>query len=644
MTFEQTDAPKELLQDHDKMSIFVDPDNPLFLNVIAFDKREGFSGVTVIAEDGENLELLIQAMDQGILPEDGSITIVHAGLIDRWVEGAMADPAEEAVDECPYREFIRAEIPDATYQMFSDMPWLARRDEVLNHFCTGQTDLRRESAYALPIMTRHFIGHKGMESAIDGGKRSATIEAATDTFNIPARDMKKMVRVENMASQALAAGEDLKQIENLTGKFDGGSLARKFSILNSNQFPRDLINADAASDYVNRVGQLAYSMKTGFTPYIRAMRQVGAEDWVDARGKLPYTPPQEEQDYLKRVDMAITSAMFVGQVRASAPGLMEVVNKTAEAIWNDEVVEPEDAAALSEFLELAKMFDRYESSSMILEVIGDNLSLKDIREFSTRWHHVQQTMDNDVLTTKSDLSWDPILGEIPLGGGIIAREMISSGDLKAQGDAEKHCVGGYSSNILSIDKNAATIIFSIEQPGEAGKSNILSTIEFKGRHERANRRMNTPEEVRWNQQEHKAKRNAEPSHTAQRAADRLIEKLRDIPVSDFKSYLSSIRSNTTSIRDVLSKTSLKMKANITNPDIAETSLSVHAEVLPKKLRNLDWEGWLEKVAKKEAEKDKRSSMSVPTSVIIAAVGEKVQQIEMKINEAKMSRNVTEPEM
>ena len=141
-------------------------------------------------------------------------------------------------------------------------------------------------------------------------------------------------------------------------------------------------------------------------------------------------------------------------------------------------------------------------------------------------------------------------------------------------------MGSYLPQILAANENAVPVIFSLERDGD-----ILSTLEV--------RRAPFGGGWCWENVQNKARRNANPSQTAQSAATATIGALNALPGSQVEDYLEAL----TQAREQ-DRTLRILQGWGANRFLARTPqaiLDLHRELLPKALRDLDARGWLDRV-------------------------------------------------
>ena len=105
-----------------------------------------------------------------------------------------------------------------------------------------------------------------------------------------------------------------------------------------------------------------------------------------------------------------------------------------------------------------------------------SFKIRELLEFSERYHRNIHRWEDRLTSISFQKDWPGLLGTIELEDGYVARELTSSKDLKIQGRAEDHCVGGYMPAIVegdTCDNIPVILIFSIEKNGT-----VLSTAEI----------------------------------------------------------------------------------------------------------------------------------------------------------------------
>ena len=174
--------------------------------------------------------------------------------------------------------------------------------------------------------------------------------------------------------------------------------------------------------------------------------------------------------------------------------------------------------------------------------ILSNFTLGNLLELSERYHCNIARYEDCFNTVSDQQAWTGILGTLELGNGYTARELTSVLALKIQGRMENHCVGGYSSTILSANMNEIILIFSIER-----NNRILSTVDIvcsvknsgsKGY--RLSKKEDHHDLIALVRQE-KAYNNTVPCRTAQIMADRVVGEIQKIKPDSWQTYLDEVQ-------------------------------------------------------------------------------------------------------
>jgi len=164
-----------------------------------------------------------------------------------------------------------------------------------------------------------------------------------------------------------------------------------------------------------------------------------------------------------------------------------------------------------------------------------SLPVRDLFEMSDRWHRNLERHEDRLITLRSEVRWDPFLGETDLGEGVRARELTGADALQRQGKREGHCVGGYTDKLLRAGPNRVPLIFSIERDGEVlGTAELCLRQRAPGRGER---------EGVWEAElvQNRARQNGAVSEAAERAADVLCRALEGAAPERVPAYLDGLR-------------------------------------------------------------------------------------------------------
>ena len=216
-----------------------------------------------------------------------------------------------------------------------------------------------------------------------------------------------------------------------------------------------------------------------------------------------------------------------------------------------------------------------------------SFKIRDLLDFSDRYHRNIHRWEDRLTSISFQKNWPCLMGTVELEDGHVARELCSLKDIKAQGRAENHCVGGYMSRILDGNKwgEPASLIFSIEKNG-----NILSTAEIHC--------TESDDGLQAWVKRNEGYENASPSDTASIMADQAALKITRIKPDTWHAYLDGLQRIRTEMNR-LAETDLHTAACGFNPYDRAMLENVWEELsrsLPRAMRNagidafIDWIG------------------------------------------------------
>lgn len=113
------------------------------------------------------------------------------------------------------------------------------------------------------------------------------------------------------------------------------------------------------------------------------------------------------------------------------------------------------------------------------EILFEGLNNREIKDFSAIWHSPHRQVTSQKLRDHDGAAWPPLFGqrEIPIPETVIGREgwklvaRLNDADLKREGKALNHCVGGYTSKCVNCTSHIISVVDE--------KGNPNSTIEFE---------------------------------------------------------------------------------------------------------------------------------------------------------------------
>lgn len=189
----------------------------------------------------------------------------------------------------------------------------------------------------------------------------------------------------------------------------------------------------------------------------------------------------------------------------------------------------------------------------LVQGIVSQFKIKDLLELNERYHRNIQRYEDRINKLEDGNAWPAFIGEMNLESGVTAREITSSDRMAYQGRHENHCVGGYVSQVLNAHPQNATFIFSVED-----RTGILSTVEIRVRTEDVKRKLQGGADGEYhyvtklqaNIKQHRAKHNLNPSGLAEKAAKMIAERIEEVDVDDFTTYLRNLDRHNTVQKEV----------------------------------------------------------------------------------------------
>lgn len=587
--------------------LLIRSEGSIAVDVLGWADGRGFDGKTcLVMPEGSlsgtwtsgPLNAVAKALDAAGPDESGPYPLINDDFPDHLIRASLFEdavpPGYSAEQMAELRRMLDLYVPKPardTVRLFGLADISNSVMERVTVLSQGDPEARRQAVLSFPLSRHLILASEEARELVDA--RAPLLPWIGATRDLGAAELRRYSAIETRIGEALRGPDAHKAlIELRAARVDNSDLAvQAAKLLSPAQIPEDFSGAVAMLKAVKVSNEIASRIQMGFAPFARLLKRVKANQWPEVAPTLEREiKPQECKDYLNAAAKVVATGLLVQELR-SDPGIdLPRLARTAEQLWQKQPVSTEDGVYLSRVLDgLEKMrwqvMNGLETS--IRTSISDALSLKDLRELQTRWHHVRTTLDNKVLATSEPVSWAPLLGKVDLGKGVTGRELSSSTDLEIQGDRERHCVGGYASVVLAGRRGGASVIFSIEK-----EDLVLSTVEVKVSLEEVSRRNSR---VGASVVQNKAARNAQPSALAQSAGTRLATVIGAMPLEEVKSYLQGVESNGATIKDRLDRTIIAYGANITHPGLAELALGTYREVMPKALRDASIEDWAERL-------------------------------------------------
>lgn len=581
--------------------------NPMTFLYVGFSADEGFSGGIAVDPDRSGLPENAARLDLAFAAgEPGPFPLIQSEIPPNLLNAALFPSAEAretgyAADQvAALTRMISGRVPDGALDLATRKT--LRCDEPLigwvNYLSCGDREARVQALRAVPLHTGPLLRDPEFRALVDA--RSPLTPLIASRADLSPAETRRYAQVE--ARMAVILAWTLEGAEPLTrepiakpGSYHppvlraGTDDLRGLAIIaarrmRTDQVPTSPEEAAELLTYVSESDRIRKAVSLGEEPFLRHMRQVspatsGEGAWGRACLHLQeQVPVQETSDYLRSVSQALVAGLLVDRLRQSGVVDFDRLGAGAHALREKSDLPDKEAEYLGAFIRTVGEADYLLNGtrSALSRLIGEGHSLKALRESQVRWHHVRQTYENEVMTSREPLAWNPLLGEADLDG-VRAVELTSSEDLDRQGRIEKHCVGGYTGTVMGATSDKASLIFSLEKGDE-----ILSTIETRVTRSPWDRKV-----LSWEIVQNKAARNAAPPREAIGAGERLLETLRDLPKRQIRAYLSGIQTNTTQLRDTLALVTTRIGGDITNPDLPERALGAYEEVLPRALRSGD---------------------------------------------------------
>jgi len=473
--------------------------------------------------------------------------------------------------------------------------------EQVNYLACGDREARLQALRAVPLHAGPLTSDPAFRELVD--RRAPLTPLIAERGGLSPAEMRRYAQIE--ARMATALGRALSGAEPLTrspvtkqGGFGSEILKRDVTSLRPiairaaklvrvDQLPQTPEDAVDMLTYVAEANRLRSVLNLGEGPFRRHISRVppaaaGEGAWGPACAHLKaQLPERETSDYLRALSSALVTGLLISRLRDRPEVEFDRLGRAALALREKGEPDPADAVPLAAYVQELSSGDHRLNPirTDMTKLIGEGHTIKSLREAQVRWHHVRQTFENEVMTSRDPLAWDPLLGETDLDG-VRAVELTSSAALDRQGRLERHCVGGYTGVVMGATSERASLIFSLEREGR-----ILSTIELV-----VSRSPWDPKNISWKISQNKAAGNAEPDDLALQAGMRLRDALADLPKRQVRDYLTGIKTNATQIRDQLALVTTRCGGDVVNPDLPERVLSAYAEVLPKTLRGLGPDG------------------------------------------------------
>jgi len=591
--------------DHHRDLMLLRAEGGIAVDALGWIERQGLVGQTVLVMpegslagqwSSRPLAEVAAALDAAQPERSDPFPVIREEFPDHLLRAALFKEAPpNGYDASQFKElrsFLKLHITKPARETLELFGMQDITDSVMSRLAVlsaGDPEARRQALLSFPLS--RFLVLRSPEALDLIDARAPLLPWIAKSYDLDPAALRRFSTIESRIGAQLRGDKGKETLASLrVARVDNAELAvQAAKAVSAAQIPED-VGGIAKMLWAFRVAnEISSRIQMSFAPFQRLLRRVGVDDWEKAGNALSeQIAPQECKDYLDAASKVLSTSLLL-RVLKDQPGIdMKRLASSAEKLWKKDTLAAEDATYLNRFLDGMERA-RYPLMSglqgAVRSVLSEAMTLKDLRELQTRWHHVRGTFDHKVMATSEPVSWAPLVGHFDLAEGVSARELASSTDLEAQGDQERHCVSGYASVVLAGRRGGASVIFSLEREGKT-----LSTVEIKIQLEETRRRQF---EVSAVVVQNKAKRNATPCVAAQHSGRRLASEIRDLPVSQIQAYLQGVESNGATLKERLDRAILSFGVNITNPQMAEIAVDTYREVFPKSLRDKPLQAWLD---------------------------------------------------
>lgn len=605
------------------------------VQIFGFAKEYGLTGATMVRKNGVALSDVVERYSQSLDLEDpGSIgdseiqlakTVVHEGLLAPAIskDGITENDADKAIVSA-LKGFLPKIMSQKAFDLLSVLPPAV---VVVNGqpqgeafapniaYLTGGNPTARLQALSSNLGLRDLLlSNAHIREGIDN--RAQLNEMVTEHYGFTKTQFNAFRKICKSVSTYLKDYDAHDSQYTTTWMADTDTLAQTARLVRPDQVPSDWRSTNDMIFKVKGLKAFVGSLNLGQSFLKRTIRPIKPDEWTEALPGVEqgrYSFDKGLSDYIGATANLMSSAIILDELLRQSPDLLAGAASSASRLISGEDLSEDETATLSE---PTSFFNRKEIKQLhrilgeqLSEVFASHANMKELRERATRWHHINQLLDSQVVSEGMDIYWSPLAGEIDLDD-VLAVEKTSSKSLAEQGKAENHCVGSYVNVVLSPPYGAVKSIFSLED-----KAGILSTIEVqisKSYDDKGKSRL-----VVQNIQ-HQAHSNTPPSAKAERAAIGLIEAINKMPQEHLKTYFESIQNNSHNLRQKVSQTIGAWKGNVYDEGFTQTALEVFDEVLPRKLRGQSIQSLRDKI---DAQIDSKGGGAI-TEIIEQALSSK----------------------
>lgn len=576
-------------------------DNPYVIEIIGYGPSSGVTGATLVRDPDISVRDVVSIFDSGI-PEEGGgpVRLASGGLNEHLLGGALAPKVDgyPSEQDSPYidvfAQVLRETLGERVTALLRVLPSSrVNRGGILGRIgeaqgpniallSGGDSSARQQALTAYPSLHSLMMGDKTALETID--KRESLNDLLRDRYDMTGKDLRTFRKI-NKALTGLLVSETYVTPAEKKIMGDTDHVARTARMLNPDQILDDPASTLLMLRKIDGLEEFCRESGLGDRIVARTIGSISADQWQEAmdgaeRGRFVFD--RGVTDYLGAVSKPLASAIILEEVRDRHPEMVAPLSEDASRLFSGEDPDADASERLSGFV---KKLEQVLSSGAhraveetLRRTIGDNVGFKELRERATRWHHINQLIDSEMVSTDMDVDWPCLAGTLDLGDGLRARELNGSAALRDQGRAEKHCVGSYTNVILNPPYDGAKAIFSIETGDE-----ILSTIEISLSRDYT-ARQGPALAARTTQ--HQAAGNTPPCEGARRGEHRLLMALNDLPDADgLSNYVRAIHGNPHSLRQSAGRMIGSWKGNVFSETFPETALDACRQVLPRTIRD-----------------------------------------------------------
>ncbi|MFX4300043.1 hypothetical protein [Pseudosulfitobacter pseudonitzschiae] len=572
-----------------------------FAEIMSFSPDRGLGGATMVRRTKTSLDRVIEAyMDPDAMQGPDVRTSrdgIHEGLLEEVLRGksgrASHDNDQKVALVRMLKTMLKKHLPGDTLDLLRVMPPIntgrngeprqSVRGPNVTLLTSGDQAARVQAIKANFGLLGLIMKSDELLHLIDNHEPiNRFIKDHYDLDRDQFRALRKMTRTASGYITGLSEDPGFKGVNSITILSDTDRMAEMARIVRPDQVPDSWSGLLQMFSKIDVLSGFSRSTGLGDTFVRRAIRTVSADQWQEflpeSKGGQ-YAFNNGISDYLKTTTGIMASAIVMEAVLSKDEKLLYGVSRAASDLLSSKDVSGDALDRLSRvssFLARPDIESLRESvKSEIKEIFGRSASLKELRERSTRWHHINQLLSSRVTSEGVDITWEPLVGKVDLSSST-AIEMTSSTRLAEQGARENHCVGSYAGVILNPPYSGARALFSIED-GE----DVLSTVEIEigAQHDERGRRYLSARSI-----QHQAHSNTEPSMKAVTAVNDLIEALNLLPQEQLSGYISGIKSNPHGLRQKVGKQITLWGGNIYSDDFSSLGLAAYQDVIPRRLR------------------------------------------------------------